>query len=111
MLFRASEIRTADRQKAGSTTWTSSAKLDGGAQRATPVRSEAEDERRSREQSVRAHHFQKSAKPRELDVAIDTQQLQQLVEAPSERLDVELKGWWRASLRRTEDATCRRIEC
>jgi len=32
-------------------------------------------------------------KPKELDVAIHPQQLRQLGEAPSERLEVELKGW------------------
>jgi hypothetical protein len=39
----------------GSTTWPSSDKLDAAAQGAAAVRSAAQDERRSREQSVRAH--------------------------------------------------------
>jgi len=49
-------VRTADIRQAGSTTWPSSAKLDAAARSAAAVRSAAEDERRSREQSVRAHH-------------------------------------------------------
>jgi hypothetical protein len=48
-MFIVVTIRTADRKQAGSTTCPSSGKSDAGARSATAVRSEAEDERRSRE--------------------------------------------------------------
>ncbi len=53
-------VRTADRQQDGSTT-RRRAGLDVAAQGAAAVRSEAEDERRSREQSLRAHFLSKSS--------------------------------------------------
>jgi hypothetical protein len=58
-LTRSEQFEPPTDNKTGSTTWPSSVKLDAAVQGAAAVRSEAEDERRSREQSLRAHQIKR----------------------------------------------------